>query len=82
MENNKGNEKFIWLENDESSSTLLKYELETSHWVRAFKSAEKKQNSAPISETISVIGLVLSLILNLIILSVLIVGKLINYTRR
>ena len=82
MENNKGNEKFIWRENDESSSTLLKYELEASHWVRAFKSAERKHNSAPIGETIGVIGLVLSLILHLILLFVLSITSLIKYLKK
>jgi hypothetical protein len=82
MKNNKGNQEFIWRENDESSSTLLKYDLEASHWVRAFKSAERKHNSAPIGETLGVIGLLLGLILNLILLFVLLIADSIKYLRK
>ncbi|SDB30169.1 hypothetical protein SAMN03097699_0593 [Flavobacteriaceae bacterium MAR_2010_188] len=81
MTNNKGNQEFNWRENDESSLTLLKYDLEADHWVRAFKSAERKHATAPIGETIGVIGLVLSLVFNLIVLIVLLLNKLINYLK-
>ncbi|WP_178984176.1 hypothetical protein [Winogradskyella helgolandensis] len=82
MENKKGNEKFIWRENDESSSTLLKYDLEASHWVRAFKSAERKHTSTPISETFGTMALVFELILNLILLIILSLTQLIRYLSR
>ncbi|EPR73427.1 hypothetical protein ADIWIN_1457 [Winogradskyella psychrotolerans RS-3] len=82
MENKNGNEKFIWRENDESSSTLLKYDLEASHWIRAFKSAERKHTSAPISETFGTIALVFELILNLILLIILSLTQLIRFLRK
>jgi hypothetical protein len=81
MKNNKETQNFNWRENDESSSTLLKYDLEASHWVRAFKSAERKHTSAPIGETFGTIGLVLSLILNLVVLLVLTIKSLLNYLK-
>ena len=79
MKNHKGNKEFVWRENDESSSTLTKYDLEADHWVRAFKSAERKHTTAPISETFGTIGLVLSLILNLVLLLVLTIKSILNY---
>lgn len=82
MKNTKDTQKFIWRENDESSSTFLKYDLEANHWVRAFKSAERKHNPPPINETFKTIGLVLSLIFHLISLFALSLTELIKYLRK
>ncbi|WP_415374221.1 hypothetical protein [Patiriisocius sp. Uisw_017] len=73
---------FLWRPNDESSTTRARYDAEAEHWYRSFKSAERKQASAPIGETFGVIGLVLSLTLNLMLLIVLLLSDLLKYLRK
>lgn len=82
MKNNKGNQEFIWRENDESASTLLKYDLEASHWVRAVKRAERKHMPVSMGASLGVIGLILGLILNLILLFLLLITYLVKYLRK
>ncbi|GGK38327.1 hypothetical protein GCM10007963_03070 [Lutibacter litoralis] len=64
------NKDYKWRPNDNSSSTRLKYDLEAEHWTRAFKSAQIKQQSVSIGESLSAIGIVLNLIASLVLLVV------------
>lgn len=59
-------QKFLWRPNDNSSTTLTRYDLEAEHWVRAFKSAEMKSKPADLGAIFGVIGMVISLIINII----------------
>lgn len=58
--------QFIWRPNDNSSTTLTKFSQEARHWVRAVNEAQRDANRRPFQESIAVIGLVLSLVTNLI----------------
>tara|TARA_R110000851_G_scaffold11678_4_gene40835 strand:+ start:296 stop:658 length:363 start_codon:yes stop_codon:yes gene_type:complete len=61
---NQGRQDFQWRPNDNSSTTLAKYDQEAEHWTRAFNSANKKQNqSGDISEFLNGIGLCLTVII-------------------
>lgn len=70
--NNNNSNNFAWRPNDNSSTTLLRYELEAEHWVRAFKSAEmsSKGGENATGEYFAVIGFVIDLIFNIILLLV------------
>jgi len=61
-------QNYQWRPNDNSSTTLTRYDQEVEHWYKAFKSAEMKHKSSSFSETMGVIGLVISLVGNLIVL--------------
>ena len=70
---------FIWRPNTNDSTTLARYDQEAQHWVRAFKNASRPK--ASFSATIGTIGLVLSLIVNLIWLVGLLGARVINWIR-
>ena len=74
-------QEFLHRPNDESVTTRLRYDLEVDHFYRSFKSAEIKHKKASISETLGVIGLVISLVGSLIILVLLGLKELINWLR-
>ena len=65
------NDNYQWRPNDNSSSTRLKYDLEAEHMVRAYKSAYRNQQTVSIGESISIVGMVLTLVASLVILVVL-----------
>jgi hypothetical protein len=81
MANQGGRQDFLWRPNDESSTTRLRYDLESDHWYRSFKSAEMKHKKASISETLGIIGLVISLVSSLLILVILSGKELIKWLR-
>ena len=56
---------------DQSVSTKLKYETEAKLWSDAFKASHSKPRSASFSETMGNLGLVISLLFNLILIVVL-----------
>lgn len=68
-------QNYNWRPNDNSSTTRLRYDLEAEHWFLAYQGAKRKHTRASFQETAGVIGLVLSLIFNLIWLMGLIVVK-------
>ncbi|MEC3906121.1 hypothetical protein VOI54_03770 [Tamlana sp. 2201CG12-4] len=57
---------FLWRPNTNDSTNLTRYEAEVELWLKAFKSAERKYSRKPFQESVTVIGLVLSLTVNLI----------------
>jgi len=61
---------YKWRPNDNSIQTNLRYDLEAEKWSKAFKSAQRKQQSVSFSESVSVIGMVISLIASLVVLVV------------
>ena len=67
--------QFIWRPNDNSSTTLTRYSQEARHWTRAFNEAQREANRKPFQDSMTVIGLVLSLVFNLIWLVGLLVVK-------
>lgn len=64
-------QNFSWRPNDNSSTTITRYELEAEHWHKAFKSAQMKDKKVSIGETFGVIGLFISLVFSLLTLVVL-----------
>ena len=66
---------FVWRPNDNSSSTLLKYQLEAEHWTRAFDSARSKYEPVDYAGAFNVIGLVLGLAFGLIYLLISLIIK-------
>jgi hypothetical protein len=60
---------------DNSSSTLLRYSLIARHVTRAVDEAQREANRKPFQDSMTVIGLVLSLVFNLIWLVGLLVVK-------
>ena len=58
-------DNFQWRPNDNSVPTNLRYRLEAQKWTDAFQSASVK-SSASFSKDLQVIGLVLSLAVNII----------------
>lgn len=66
---------FVWRPNDNSSSTLLKYQLEAEHWTRAFNSAQSKYEPVDYAGAFNVIGLVLGLAFGLIYLIISLIIK-------
>ena len=70
MESYRDRQEYKWRPNDNSSSTRLKYDLEAEHIVQAYKSAYRKQQSVSIGQSVSVIGIVISLIASLVVLVV------------
>jgi len=62
---------FLWRPNTNDSTTLARYSQEARHWTRAVNEARREANRKPFQDSVTVIGLVLSLIVNLIWLIVL-----------
>jgi hypothetical protein len=71
-------DNFAWRPNDNSSTTLLRYDLEAAHWVKAFKSATMN-NSASLPEVLGFLGLIISFVLLLIYFLILLIIKLVNF---
>ena len=74
--NNRDN--FVWRPNDNSVQTNLRYDLEAEHWVKAFKGASTK-SSASFSKDLMVIGLIISLIINLIFFVLICITELVKW---
>ena len=75
------NKNFTWRPNDFTSSTLLKYSQEATHWTKAFKSAGTSVTSASasLSESLGVIGAVISLFFVVIGLLIIGIGELLTW---
>ena len=63
-------QNFLWRPNTNDSTTLTRYDQEASHWVRAFKNANRPK--ASFSGTMGTVGLVFQLVMHLILLVVLV----------
>lgn len=72
---------FLWRPNDNSVTTKTRYDLEAEHWVRAFKSAERKHRPSSIRADLSVIGLFIQLAFSLITLVVVSIIDFIKWIR-
>jgi hypothetical protein len=70
---------FLWRPNDNSSTTLARYDQEAEHWTRAFKNAASKNKPTDYSGIFGVVGLVLNLFCNLIWLIVYGIGSLLVF---
>ncbi len=57
---------YKWRPNDNSVQTKLRYELEAKHWTDALKSASVN-STASLGTTLGVVGLIISLLLNIIL---------------
>lgn len=57
---------FRWRPNDNSVTTNLRYDLEAEHWVKSYKSALEKNKPANFTKDLAVIGLIISLVFNII----------------
>lgn len=73
---------FIWRPSDDSVATTHKYDRESEKWFLSFKSAERKHRPRNINEDLSVIGLVLALVFNLIWLLGLILVKIFKWLNK
>lgn len=81
MPTQRERQEYLWRPNDNSSTTLTRYSLEAEHWTRAFQDAEIKNRKSSLCESMSVIGLVLSLVGNLILLIVLSLTSFVKWLR-
>jgi len=75
------NNQFIWRPNDNSDRTRLRYSLEAEHWLDAFENAQNRRKHVSIRETTSVLGLILSFVINVVILIVIGIVRLIKWAR-
>lgn len=73
------NREFLWRPNDNSASTLLKYDLEAEHWTRAFNSAQSKYKPYDPGPDSAFIGSVVGSIFSLIYLIVTSIVKLFEW---
>ena len=64
---------YKWRPNTNDSTTRLRYDLEAEHWLRAFKSAERKHKPSSIRADLNVIGLFFQLAFTLITLVVILI---------
>ncbi|TXG36676.1 hypothetical protein [Seonamhaeicola maritimus] len=72
---------FKWRPNDNSSTTLARYDQEAEHWYRAFKNAERKNKPSSFKSDLAVIGLMFSLVFSLLTLVALSVIQFIKWLR-
>lgn len=81
MATQRERQNFNWRPNDNSSTTLTRYDQEAEHWVRAFKNAESKTKRTSINETFGFIGIVFSLIFSILTLITLFLVNFIKWVR-
>ena len=70
--------KYVWRPNDESVQTRLRYELEMGHMVRAFRD-KTNEYLVDHKESFIVIGLIISLILNIIYFILILINDFLEY---
>lgn len=73
---------FIWRPSDNSVQTTHKYDREAEKWYLSYQAAIKKHNGKPFQESMTVIGLVLSLVLNIIWVVGLLLVKFLNWLNK
>lgn len=74
-------DNYQWRPNDNSSSTRMRYDLEAEHWTKAFKSAQMKQQSVSLGESLSIINMLLNLIASLVLLVILSIVDFVKWVR-
>ncbi|WP_411894275.1 hypothetical protein [Winogradskyella sp. A2] len=79
MPSQRERQEFLWRPNDNSVTTRTRYDLEAEHWVRAFKSATRPK--ATFTGSMSVIGLIFSLIFSILNVLVLVVINFIKWLK-
>ena len=72
-------DNFLWRPNDYSATTRARYDLEAQHWLTSLNSASYNK---PSSSGLGVIGLIISFALNILILSIIYVGKLFKWVNK
>lgn len=65
MSTQNGNNNFQWRPNDNSVTTNLRYDLEMNHWLKSLNTSSVK-STFQFSSSFVVIGMIISLFLNLI----------------
>jgi hypothetical protein len=73
---------FKWRPNDNSSTTLARYDQEAEHWHRAFKNAERKNRPTDYAGAFQVIGLTVSLVVSLITLIIMLLVDFVKWLRK
>ena len=81
MNNQAERQNYVWRPNDNSSTTRLRYDLETQHWLKAFKNAQINQSGTSIPSSFGFITLVLSLVFSTVFLIVLLLVKFLKWLR-
>jgi len=71
-------QNYLWRPNDNSVTTRMRYDLEAEHWTRAFKSSSNK-GASNFGADLAVIGLVISLAINLCVMVVLLLTELVKF---
>ncbi len=70
-------DKYLWRPNDNSSKTLIRYDLEGAHWIDSIKNSTSPTTS--FGEFFGFFGLLLSFIINIIHFIVLILIELVKW---
>ena len=61
-------QQFLWRPNDNSTTTKLRYDLETKHWMDGVRSYNITNKYISFGEAMGVVGLLLSLLLGIVYL--------------
>ena len=72
-------QNYLWRPNDNSSTTLARYDLEAEHWMRAFNNAATKHRPRNYSADFAVISLFISLTVSLLTLVILLFTEVIKF---
>ena len=73
---------FIWRPSDNSVQTNLRYDLEAEKWFLAYQGARRKHTRPSFQESVGFVGLLLSLVFNLIWLMGFLVVRLFKWVRK
>lgn len=72
---------YLWRPNDNSVTTITRYDLEAEHWYKSYKSAEMKHKKTSINDSLNVISLFVSLVFSLLTLIVILLIGFIKWVR-
>lgn len=73
---------YLWRPNDNSSTTITRYDQEAEHWAKAFKSKLAPHNQpSSLSDGFGFIGLLLSFTISLLLVIVLCITDFFNWIR-
>jgi hypothetical protein len=72
-------QNFLWRPNDNSSTTLARYDQEAEHWYRAFKNAESKNRPVDYRGAFNAIGLIITFVVLVVGLAVMLIVKAIKW---
>ena len=71
---------FQWRPNDNSSQTRIRYDLEMNHWLKSLQSSSMKSTTS-IGEVSMIVGLIISLFLNIIFFVLIIISDILVWVR-